>query len=163
MDVALIQWPSEEKRRSELTSRRQPRLLLVDPEAEPPVSTDVLEEWVRLPVSAADTKARVRGLVARIERSGEQTPVLFGDGVLEYRSNRIYLSPLQARAAAPLIERFGAVVGRQDLAGRAWPDEEPSTNTLDVTIGRLRRVVESAGLHIRTVRSRGYLLEARDE
>lgn len=161
--MALIQWPSEEKKRWQLASRRRPRLLLVDAGADPPVSTDVLEDWVRLPVSSADTKARVRGLVARIEETWEQAPVLFEDGVLEYRSRRVHLSPLQSRAAAVLVERFGAVVGRDELAARGWPGESPTTNTLDVTIGRLRRMVEPLGLQIRTVRSRGYLLEIRDE
>jgi DNA-binding winged helix-turn-helix (wHTH) protein len=57
-----------------------------------------------------------------------------------------------------MIERFGAVVSREALVAAAWPGAEATDNNLDVTIGRLRRQLEPAGLRIRTVRSRGYLL-----
>ena len=65
-----------------------------------------------------------------------------------------------SRSPRALLDRFGAVVARDTLAERAWPD------------GRARRATRSTctccacaaasrplGLEIRTVRSRGYLLQ----
>ena len=59
VDVVLVRWPHEAGRRSELTEQGVPRLLLVDEEAEPPLPSDCLEDWVRVPASEADVKARV--------------------------------------------------------------------------------------------------------
>jgi DNA-binding response OmpR family regulator len=60
---------------------------------------------------------------------------------------------------AAFVERFGAVVSRQALARAGWPHGAPGRNALDVHVVRLRRRLEGVGLAIRTVRSRGYLME----
>lgn len=158
MDVALIQWPSDEELRQELAELRHPRLLLVEPHVEPPICTDVLEDWVRLPVSRADRNARVRALEYRVEGRAPSAPILNGNGTLAHRGSRTHLSAIQTDLVRLMIERFGAVVSREALCAVAWPGSEPSDNNLDVTIGRLRRQLEPVGLRIRTVRSRGYLL-----
>lgn len=163
MDVALIHWPAEETKRVERASRRQPRLLLVEAGAEPPVCTDPLEDWVRVPAPSADTKARVRSLVARMKETSSGVPRLIEGGVLEYGSVRTHLTPLQSRLIDELSGRFGAVVSRDELIRAGWPDDPPTPNTLDVTAGRLRRAVEPLGLRLRTVRSRGYLLGPGDD
>lgn len=158
MDVALIKWPSDEELRRELAEQGHPRLLLVDPGADPPECTDVLEDWVRLPVSRPDRNARIRTLEKRAGDRPGPVPSLDSDGVLEYRELRTGLSPLQAELVKPMIERFGAVVARETLVSAGWPESEASPNTLDVTMGRLRRQLLIVGLKVRTVRSRGYLL-----
>ena len=158
MDVALIQWPSDERLRLELARQDHPRLLLVEPDADPPECTDLLEDWVRLPVSRADRNARIRNLESRVEGRDPQAPKVNGSGTLEYRGKSIQLSAIPTNLVRLLIERFGAVVSREALANAAWPDADPSENNLDVTMGRLRRQLGPAGLRIRTVRSRGYLL-----
>jgi DNA-binding response OmpR family regulator len=158
MDVALIQWPSDEDLRAELAELRQPRLLLVDSDAEAPICTDVLEDWVRLPVSRDDRNARIQALLNRVGATDPDVPSLNGNGTLEYHGRTTHLSVIQADLARILIERFGAVVSREALVAAAWPGAEATDNNLDVTIGRLRRQLEPAGLRIRTVRSRGYLL-----
>ena len=164
MDVALIRWPSDEELRSELATRRHPRLLLVASDAEPPECTDVLEDWVRLPVSRADRAARIRTLESRVEHPESPAPTLNGSGTLEYRGEVTQLSAIQADLMRLLIDRFGAVVSREALAKAAWPEADRSENNLDVTMGRLRRQLGPVGLEIRTVRSRGYLLsdQSRD-
>lgn len=158
MDVALIQWPSDEDLRMELAELGHPRLLLVDSDAKPPECIDVLEDWVRLPVSRTDRFARIRTLESRIEGHGRSEPSLNCHGTLEYRGESTQLSAIQTDLVRLMVERFGAVVSREALATVAWPDADPSENNLDVTIGRLRRRLEPVGLLIRTVRSRGYLL-----
>ena len=58
-----------------------------------------------------------------------------------------------------MLDRYGAVVSRDALARAGWPDGSPGRNALDVHVLRLRRRLAPLGLAIRTVRSRGYLLE----
>jgi DNA-binding winged helix-turn-helix (wHTH) protein len=58
------------------------------------------------------------------------------------------------------MERFGAVVGRDLLAKRVWPGGAPTRNALDVHMLRLRRRIADLGLEVRTVRARGYLMQA---
>ena len=62
--------------------------------------------------------------------------------------------------AGVLLDRFGAVVSRDNLSRTGWPMGAPGRNALDVHMLRLRRRIAPLGLAIRTVRSRGYLLEA---
>jgi len=71
---------------------------------------------------------------------------------------RLALTPADARLMAPLVDRFGSVVGRGELAKAGWPDGLPSRNSLDVQLGRLRRRLKGSGLTLRTVRSRGCVL-----
>jgi len=156
--VALIQWPSDETLRIELEERRQPRLLLVEAGAAPPHCLDALEDWVRLPVSPSDRRARMLTLQQRADGGGPATPTLTEDGGLVFRGSTIQLSAHQADLARVMIDRFGAVVSRETLYRAAWPDRDVIDNNLDVTIGRLRRRLGHMGLRVRTVRSRGYLL-----
>ena len=156
--MALIQWPSDETLRIELEERRQPRLLLVEAGAAPPHCLDALEDWVRLPVSPSDRRARMLTLQQRAEGGGPATPTLTEDGGLVFRGSTIQLSAHQADLARVMIDRFGAVVSRETLYRAAWPDRDVIDNNLDVTIGRLRRRLGHMGLRVRTVRSRGYLL-----
>jgi DNA-binding winged helix-turn-helix (wHTH) protein len=58
-----------------------------------------------------------------------------------------------------LLERYGSVVSRETLTSAGWPGGAPGRNALDVHVLRLRRRLDPIGLAIRTVRSRGYLLE----
>jgi len=160
MDVALIQWPSDESLRQELAARRHPRLLLVEPDAGPPECTDVLEDWVRLPVSRADRNARVRTLETRAAHVGSSLPKVDGTGTLQFREMTTQLSAIQVELIAPMIQRFGAVVSRESLTTLAWSGAQVSANNLDVSMARLRRQLRPVGLEIRTVRSRGYLLRA---
>jgi DNA-binding response OmpR family regulator len=113
---------------------------------------------VRLPVSRVDRNARLRTLEARYDGGEPVVPHLDVLGTLEYRGAKTQLSAIQARLIEPMIERFGAVVARERLLASAWPDTDAAANSLDVTVGRLRRQLVPVGLKIRTVRSRGYLL-----
>ena len=61
-----------------------------------------------------------------------------------------------------LIERFGAVVGREALVASVWPDRDAAVGNLRVMVARLRPVLVPLGLEIRAVRSRGYLLTTSD-
>lgn len=160
MDVVLVRWPAETKRRDGLVAERRPRLLLVDAGEPPPESDDCLEDWVRVPAADADVRARLAGLGRRAAAHGTSAPDLDADGVLRAGSAWVPLPPVEARLTRALLGRFGAVVSRESLGRAGWPDGTPGRNALDVHVLRLRRRISPLGLGIRTVRSRGYLLEA---
>ena len=91
--------------------------------------------------------------------NGLAVPEIDNDGLLRFRDRWVSLSPVERELAGALVERFGAVVGRELMARRAWPSGAPTRNALDVHILRLRRRIAPLGLEVRTVRSRGYLLQ----
>jgi DNA-binding response OmpR family regulator len=158
MDVVLVRWPEEDQRLDQLRATGLPRLLLVDPQTAPPESADCLEDWIRLPADDRDVRARLATLAARAAHE-QPAPEIDGDGLLRYRGNWVSLSPVEGALAAALVDRFGAVVGRDALARRAWPAGAPTRNALDVHVLRLRRRIAELGLEVRTVRSRGYLMQ----
>lgn len=157
MNVSFIRWPDEAARLKEARAAGAPRLLLVAPDAAAPMVADPLEDWVRLPAAEADIAARRATLEARA--SADARPHIDEDGLLHFRSRWVALSPVEQQLARALVERFGQVVGRDELTTRAWPTETPTRNALDVHVLRLRRRLEPVRLEIRTVRSRGYLLQ----
>jgi hypothetical protein len=159
VDVALLRWPDEAGRRSELAARQAPRLLLVPVEAVPPAAPDCLEDWIRVPAAELEVRLRVGALAARAERHEQAAPSLDLDGVLRFDGAWVPLPPVEARLTGALLQRFGGVVSRDSLAKAGWPDGAPGRNALDVHMLRLRRRISPLTLAIRTVRSRGYLLE----
>jgi DNA-binding response OmpR family regulator len=135
-------------------------LLLLEDGIPPPVPEgDDLEDWIRLPAGDADLHARMEGLRRRGEARSDPTPALDDDGVLRLGERWVSLPPVEARLTAALLDRFGAVVSRETLARAGWPTGAPGRNALDVHMLRLRRRLSPLTLAIRTVRSRGYLLE----
>jgi DNA-binding response OmpR family regulator len=159
MDVVLVRWPEEDSRLRHLRESGSPRLLLLNGESAPPESADCLEDWIRLPADDRDVRARVARLASRAETQ-QPAPQVDGDGLLRYRGRWVALSPVESALATTLVDRFGAVVGRDTLSRRAWPDGTPTRNALDVHMLRLRRRIAPLGVEVRTVRSRGYLMQA---
>jgi DNA-binding response OmpR family regulator len=172
VDVVLLRWPHERERRELLERAGRPRLLLVEREAPAPGIADCLEDWIRVPADDRDVRARIDALsrrtvvhVAPHDPAGGGTtswppePDLDDDGVLRFRGRWVSLPPVEARLMSALVDRFGAVVSREQLARCGWPDGAPGRNALDVHVLRLRRRIGPVGLAIKTVRSRGYLLE----
>jgi DNA-binding response OmpR family regulator len=176
MDVTMLRWPEEESRRSRISLAGEPRLLLVPPGEEPPPVGDCLEDWIRVPAPENEVRARVDALAVRsLAHHGTNgnghngkgpnghppaEPVLDDFGVLRVNGTWVALPPLEARLAAALLERFGAVTSRDLLIAAGWPTGAPGRNALDVHVLRLRRRLTPVGLAIRTVRSRGYMIEA---
>lgn len=181
----MIRWPDEQARRSRISQSGEPRLLLVPDGEEPPAVVDCLEDWIRVPATENEVRARVDALAVRSQvhlangnggtaaHNGNGTangnghvpdrppdaPVLDDFGVLRVNGSWVALPPLEARLTEALLERLGAVTSRELLIRAGWPAGAPGRNALDVHVLRLRRRLTPVGLAIRTVRSRGYLLE----
>lgn len=154
MDVELVPWPAEERRRCELREGGRPRILLVDRSEPAPLTVDPMEDWIRLPADERDLQVRVETLRMRVD-----VEPTIDDGVLRVGDSWVALAPIEARLIELLLSRFGKVVGRGDLLAHGWPGGDPSRNVLDVHVLRLRRRIEPLGLTIRTVRQRGYVLD----
>ncbi len=129
--------------------------------------SDCLEDWIRVPAQESEVRARVEALAVRSQAhmpkggNGDTParPVLDDFGVLRVNGSWVALPPLEARLAEALLERLGAVTSRELLIRAGWPTAAPGRNALDVHVLRLRRRLQPVGLAIRTVRSRGYLME----
>jgi DNA-binding response OmpR family regulator len=162
VNVEVVRWPADAQRLAELRELRIPRLLIVtDGDGELPLPIDCLEDWVTSVAPEWEVDARRHALVLRAGRHAVR-PVLDEDGLLHHRDAWVSLSPVEQALAGVLLDRFGAVVTREMLADRAWPSGVPTRNALDVHVLRLRRRIAPVGLEIRTVRSRGYLMQSRE-
>lgn len=159
MDVVLVRWPSDDNTRERLRDAGVPRVLLVEGDSPPPAIADEFEDWIRVPADEVDLHARVDAMQRRARAKTSDVPDLDEDGVLRFDGGWVPLPPVEARLTAALIQRHGAVVSRDALGRAGWPDGAPGRNALDVHVLRLRRRLSPLGLAIRTVRSRGYLLE----
>lgn len=160
VDVEILKWPLQDERRRTLAAHRRPRLLLVGATESPPMCEDALEDWVRLPADDADVAARADALRRRATTTTDRAPIIDGDGVVRFNGSWVALPPVEARIMGALVERFGVVVQRSQLALAGWPGGAPGRNALDVHVLRLRRRIGGLGLVITTIRSRGYLLES---
>jgi DNA-binding response OmpR family regulator len=138
---------------------------------------DSVEERVRgLRLGADDYVIKpfaFQELLARIEvvlrRRKQLPPIQVADLRLDLarRSARrgeqpIELSPREFDLLLALSRAEGRVLSRAELLREVWGiDSEPSTNLVDVHIGRLRRKLDAHGAPlIQTVRGEGYRLAA---
>ena len=158
-NIVVLRWPEQEAEAARLSSAGLPRLLLVEPGADPPESGDCEEDWLRLPADDRDVMVRLRALARRAGRH-LPLPQVDGQGRLLHRGRWVSLSPIDQHLAELLVERFGRVVLKEELARHAW-DEPPSSNAVRVHLTRLRHRLAPLGLAIRGVRGVGVLLEER--
>ncbi len=158
----MVRWPHEAALRQQLADQARARLLLVDDGFPPPRVTDLLEDWAWTSSEQTETRARLQTLALRARSSRGIPPSLDDDGVLRHRGRWVPLPPVECRLTRALLDRLGAVVSRESLGRAGWPAGAPERNALDVHVLRLRRRLVNVDLAIRTVRSRGYLLEPVD-
>ena len=154
MPVALVQWPADRERRSELAALGLPRLLLVAAGAPVPEVGDD-EDWVRVPTGERDLAARVEALRSRTGA------VSLEGAVVRTSLGSASLSPLQAAVVAVLLARPDAVVPRASLESVLVRHRPVTGRTLDSVLYRLRRRLRPLGLDVFSSRGRGYVLGPR--
>lgn len=162
-DVQLLGWPSQRLQRDWCRERHIPRVLVLEANETPPIVTDLLEDWVRRPLTPADLSSRIRSLVARYEQY--HRPYLDPDHYLVFRDRRVNPSPAQAVLLSLLVHEYGTPIARDVLAssvGQAPDLGRYKRNALDVHMGRLRHRVQRIGLTVRAVWGHGYALEPSD-
>jgi hypothetical protein len=155
----LVWWPDEVEKLAELRDARRPRLIVVQEGAEPPISGDPLEDWVR----ASDTASLPDRVATLMARAGLITyaPSLDPGGVLRVGSQWTLLSEYDVEMARPLVDAFGSVVAYADMVGDVVAGREASGTASAVLrrrVARLRNRVRRVGLDVRVVRNRGYVL-----
>jgi hypothetical protein len=156
-EVAIVRWPSDRASVESLRAQGRPRLLLVEPDEPAPTTTDLTEDWIRLPASEGDLQARSIVLAARAALASPR-PVVDGDGRLVHGNDWVALSPIEEALIASLVDNFGEVVALDELA--SGPDgHELSANAIRVHVMRLRKRILPLGLVVRTIHGRGYLIE----
>lgn len=123
------------------------------------------DDYLVKPFHMEELMARLRALIRR--SSGQVNPVLsIGDLTLEIHQQRITeagvkvnLTPLEYRLLNYLIHNQNRVVSREELANHIYyADQEPGSNAVDVTVGRIRRKFQKE--IIETRRGFGYILAA---
>jgi len=160
-DVVVVCWPQEKSELERLARERIPRLLFVEPDAAPPITEDVLEDWIRLPADPRELSSRLENLRRRAKML-LTSPLLDRHGRLMFRGRWTNVTPTEERLLARLARRFDGVVPTSELLAMGWPDVAPSANAVRVTFHRLRVRVRPLGLELRRF-DHGWLLQAQED
>lgn len=126
------------------------------------------DDYVVKPYSVSELLARVRTQLRRVRPSTVGQVLTFEDIVLDAETHRVSrdekplkLGPTEFRLLSTFMEKPGRVWSREQLLDRVWGrDIYVDTRTVDVHIGRLRKVLTAHGGAdpLRTVRGAGYAL-----
>lgn len=155
--VAILHWPDDAAVIEYLRAEGRPRLLLVAPDGSPPRVVASEEDWIRLPASDVDVRARAVALEARTSMPSA-TLDLREDGRFFYRGRWVSLSPTEQGLMEVLISHLDQVVPQDTLAG-SIAHRRLSPSALRVHLTRLRRRVAPLGIAVRSIRNRGYALD----
>jgi DNA-binding response OmpR family regulator len=158
--VELIRWPADSERRDRCRNLGVMRLLVLEAGVEAPVCTDILEDWVRAPISQDDLQARINTMLAKA--SAQHIPRIDPNGVLQFGSSSVLLSPTETDLVTLLAGSFTQVVSRKELLEILSGTSQPSRNALDLHIMRIRRRIKALGLEVHTAWGRGYILRPVD-
>lgn len=126
------------------------------------------DDYVVKPYSVSELMARVRTQLRRVRPASVGQVLVYGDIMLDTETHRasraeqpLKLGPTEFRLLATFMEKPGRVWSRDQLLDRVWGrDVYVDTRTVDVHVGRLRKVLTKGGGEdpVRTVRGTGYAL-----
>jgi two-component system phosphate regulon response regulator PhoB len=126
------------------------------------------DDYVVKPYSVSELMARVRTQLRRVRPASVGQVLTYDDIVLDAETHRVTradqplkLGPTEFRLLTTFMEKPGRVWSRDMLLDRVWGrDIYVDTRTVDVHVGRLRKVLTQNGGSdpVRTVRGAGYAL-----
>lgn len=126
------------------------------------------DDYMVKPYGVAELMARVRNQLRRVRPSTVGLVLQYEDITLDSETHRVeragaelHLGPTEFRLLTALMEKPGRVWSRESLLDRVWGrDIYVDTRTVDVHVGRLRKVLtqNGGGDPVRTVRGVGYAL-----
>ena len=127
------------------------------------------DDYLAKPFAFAELRARIRALARRPAGPAEDTELVVGDlrvdllrRVVTRGGRTVELLPTEWRLLEYMMRHPGEVLTRTMLLEKVWDFSfDPTTNVVDVHVGRLRRKIEAEGEApmIRTVRGAGYALD----
>jgi two-component system OmpR family response regulator len=128
------------------------------------------DDYLVKPFSFVELLARLEALLRRSETVAKETILRVGDLAIDLisrtasrRGKEIMLLPKEFQLLEYLVRNEGRVVSRAMLLQHVWDLHfDPSTNIIDVYVGRVRRKVDDQQAYplIHTVRGVGYRLRA---
>jgi len=128
------------------------------------------DDYLVKPFASREMLARVDALARRSATVVKETILRVGDleidlltRVVRRRSREIELLPREFQLLEYLVRNVGQVVSRAMLLQHVWDLHfDPSTNVIDVYVGRVRRKIDSGQAYplIHTVRGAGFCLRA---
>ena len=126
------------------------------------------DDYVTKPYSVKELIARVRAALRRPAARVADSKLVSGKIEIDLEKHtvtvgtkKILLSPTEFRLLVTLMQSPGRVFSRDQLLDMVWGiTADVDTRTVDVHVGRLRRVLDGAGGKglIRTIRGFGYAL-----
>ena len=130
------------------------------------------DDYLVKPFSFVELLARVEALGRRSDTVVKETILRVGDLAIDLvsrtasrRGKDIFLLPREFQLLEYLVRNEGRIVSRAMLLQHVWDLHfDPSTNIIDVYVGRVRRKVDGQQAYplIHTVRGIGYSLRAPD-
>ena len=130
------------------------------------------DDYLVKPFSFVEMLARIEALGRRSDTVAKQTILRVGDLAIDLvsrtasrRGRDIALLPREFQLLEYLARNEGRVVSRAMLLQHVWDLHfDPSTNIIDVYVGRVRRKVDDQQAYplIHTIRGMGYCLRAPD-
>lgn len=131
------------------------------------------DDYMTKPYSVRELIARVRAALRRPAASVAENKLVLGAIEVDLQKHIVLCggtsvdtSPTEFRLLVTLLRSPQRVFSRQQLLDMAWGiTADLDTRTVDVHIGRLRRVLAAAGCQnqIRTIRGFGYAMEASQQ
>jgi two-component system, OmpR family, phosphate regulon response regulator PhoB len=126
------------------------------------------DDYISKPYSIIELLARVKAHLRRSRPATMGERLVYHDIMLDSETHKVFrgekelkLGPTEFRLLTTFMEKPGRVWSRDQLLDRVWGrDIYVDTRTVDVHVGRLRKVLGSHGGEdlIRTVRGAGYAL-----
>jgi two-component system phosphate regulon response regulator PhoB len=127
------------------------------------------DDYITKPFSIDELVARIRAVLRRVRPVFAEETLSFADLMMDLAGHRVtrgvrevHLSPTEFRLLRQLLESPGRVFSRGQLLDLVWGrDQDVELRTVDATIRRLRRALNSGGEAdlLRTVRAAGYALD----
>lgn len=126
------------------------------------------DDYITKPFSTTELMARIRAVMRRIRPALAEDFLTAGDIVMDRVSHTVkrggedlHLGPTEYRLLDHFMQHPGRVFSREQLLDAVWgSDVYVELRTVDVHVGRLRKILKSVGEDpIRTVRSAGYALK----